>query len=151
MSRRNQVLSLVLVIQIALAAVIFWPRSTASGAAAGPLLENFNADQVISLTITDTDSNHVTLTKGAQGWALPEADDYPADGQKISELLNKIEGVRTNRLVTRTESSHQRLKVDENDFVRLVEVQLADGTTHRLNQLAGRRRPGLDSISPRLR
>jgi len=132
MNRRNQVLSLVLAIQSVLTAVIFWPRSTASGAAAGPLLENFNAGQVVSLTIADMDGNRVSLTKGTQGWVLSEADDYPADGQKISELLNKIEGVRTNRPVTRTESSHQRLKVDEKDFVRLVEVQLADGTTHRV-------------------
>ncbi len=132
MNRRNQVLSILLAIQIVLAVVIFWPRSTVSGAEVGPLLSDFKADDVVSLTITDSDGNHVALSKSSEGWALPEAGDYPADGEKVSSLLQKIGGIQTNRQVTRTESSHKRLKVADDDFVRLIELKLANGDNHQL-------------------
>ena len=132
MNRWNQILAALLVVQIALGFVMLWPRPAASGAEIGPLLPEFNAEEVVSLTVTDSDGNHVTLTKASEGWVLPEADDYPADDEKVSSLLEKIEGLKTDRQVTRTESSHKRLKVAEDDFVRLIELKLADGETHKL-------------------
>ncbi len=132
MSGSNQVLSVLLAIQIVLGIVVFWPQSTVSGAEVGPLLANFAGEQVASLTVTDSDGNQVTLAKDSDAWVLPEADNYPVDGEKVSSLLDKIGGLQTNRQVTRTESSHRRLKVAEDEFVRLVELKLSDGRTHRL-------------------
>jgi hypothetical protein len=132
MNRRNQVLSVLLAVQIVLGAVVFWPRWWVSGAEAGPLLAGFRADEVVSLSVTDSDENRVALVKESQGWVLPEVDDYPADGEKVSALLQKIEGLQANRQVTRTESSHKRLKVAEDDFERLIELEMADGAAYQL-------------------
>lgn len=131
-NRRNQILSALLALQIVLGIVVFWPRSSVSGAASGPLLTDFNAEEVVSLTIQDAEGNQVTLAKDAEGWVLPEAGDYPADGERISSLLEKIADLQTNRQVTQTESSHKRLKVAEGDFLSLVELELAGGQTHKL-------------------
>ncbi|GAB4529813.1 MAG: hypothetical protein Kow0063_07260 [Anaerolineae bacterium] len=132
MTRWNQVLSVLLVIQIVLAIAMLWPQSTVSSAEAGPLLPGFDAGQVVSLTLTDSEGNHVTLAKASEGWVLPEAGDYPADGEKVSSLLDKLGSIQTNRQVTRTASSHKRLKVAEDDFVRLIEFALANGETHKV-------------------
>jgi hypothetical protein len=132
MNRRNQILGAVLAVQLVLAVVMFWPRSTASGAEAGPLLENFSPGDVVSLTIKDAQGNHITLAKDSDSWVLPEAGNFPANSEKVSSLLDKIGNLQTNRLITRTESSQKRLQVTDDDFVRLVELKLADGQTHKV-------------------
>jgi hypothetical protein len=132
MNRRNQILSAVLAVQLVLAVVVFWPRSTAAGAEAGPLLENFSPGDVVSLTIKDADGNQITLAKDSDSWVLPEADNFPANGEKVSSLLDNIGKLQTDRLVTRTQSSQKRLQVADDDFVRLVELTLADGQAHKV-------------------
>jgi hypothetical protein len=132
MNRQNQILTVVLVVQLALAAAIFWPRAVASGAESGPLLANFKAADVVGLSISDADGNQMELSKKGDGWVLPQAGDFPADGDKITPLLDKIEGIKTNRLVTRTEASQKRLKVADDDFNRLLELTLSDGSSHKL-------------------
>jgi hypothetical protein len=132
MNRRNQVLAVLLAVQIVVGVVVFWPRAAVSEAEAGPLLDGFSANEVVSLTITDSENKQVTMVKGSEGWGLPEADDYPVDGEKVSSLLDKIESLQADRQVTRTESSHQRLKVAQDDFERLIELQLADGDSYQL-------------------
>jgi hypothetical protein len=132
MNRRNQILSAVLAVQLVLAAVVFWPRSTAAGAEAGPLLGNFSPGDVVSVTIKDAQGNHITLAKDSGSWVLPEADNFPANGEKVSSLLDNIGNLQTNRLVTRTQSSQKRLQVADDDFVRLVDLKLADGQTHKV-------------------
>ncbi len=132
MNRQNQILTVVLVVQLALAAAIFWPRAVASGAESGPLLANFKAADVVNLSISDADGNQMELSKKGDSWVLPQADDFPADGDKITPLLDKIEGIKTNRLVTRTEASQKRLKVADDDFNRLLELTLSDGSSHKL-------------------
>ncbi len=127
MTRYQQILAVVLVIQIALAVFIFWPQSSGQAANA-PLLPDFAAADVISLTIEDGDGNRIVLAKDGGQWILPEAGEYPADGEKILPALEKFEGVETNRLVTETEGSHKRLKVAPDDFNRRLAVTLQDGT-----------------------
>jgi hypothetical protein len=132
MNRQNQILIAILAIQIVLGAVVFWPRPAASGAESGPLFADFKPDEVAALTISDGEGNHLALAKSGDNWVLPEAGDYPADGEKITPLLEKIEGVQTNRLVTRTDTSHKRLQVAADEFNRRVELTLQDGDSHRL-------------------
>lgn len=131
MSRFNQILAVILVAQIALAAFVLWPRA-ATSSGGGPLLPDYKAADVTGLTLSDSEGNKLALAKSGDNWVLPEADDYPVDSAKVTPLLDKIEKIRTNRLVTQTEGSHSRLKVAANDFNSLVEIQLKDGASHKL-------------------
>jgi len=132
MSRINRILAGVLALQIILVAIVFWPRSAASVAGGKPLFPGVEADQIVRLTITDANGNQIQLAKELGNWVLPEADDYPAQESKISELLDKIIALKADRLVTQTPASHKRLKVADNFFERRVEFELADGTKHKL-------------------
>jgi len=132
MSRANQILAGVLALQIALVAVVFWPRSAASVTSGEPLFPGVEADQIVRLTITAANGDQIELAKDMGNWVLPEADNYPAEADKVSELLEKIIGLKTDRLVTQTRASHKRLKVAKDDFERRIVFELADGTTHTL-------------------
>lgn len=131
MSRLNQILAALLAVQIVLGAVVFWPRPAASGAEE-PLLPNFKAADVTGLTLSDGQGKRLALAKNGEAWVMPEAGNYPVDGTKVTPFLEKLEKVKTNRLVTQTEGSHAQLKVAANDFNTLVEVKTKDGTAHKL-------------------
>jgi hypothetical protein len=129
MKRHNQILAAVLVVQIVLSVVVFWPKSQAS-AESEPAFPDLEAGDIVALTITDADDNRVTLRQAAGDWVLPDADDYPAQADKITPLREKIVGLTTGRLVTRTDASHKRLQVHPGDFVRRIDFETADGTEH---------------------
>ena len=129
--RHNQILIVLLAIQIAVGVAVFWPRTVASDTG-GPLLAEFSAQDVVELIISDGDDNRLALTKQGDDWVLSEAGDYPAKSEDVISLLEKIEGVQTNRLVTQTEASHNRLGVAGDDFNRRLEITLADGSSHNL-------------------
>lgn len=133
MNRHNQILAVVLVVQILLAGLLFWqPWSKTASAAGGPLIPGFAASEVTGLTISDGDGNRIVMARTGDEWVLPESGDYPVDSAKVDPLLQKIEDLETNRLVTQTASSHRQLKVASDDFNRLVEVKLLGGTSHKL-------------------
>lgn len=130
-SKLNQILILLLVIQIVLGAIVFWPGNAASGDS-GQLLVDLKAGDVVELTIRDGSENQIKLARQGESWVLPQAGDYPADEENITSLLEKIEGIKTNRLVTQTDGSHKRLQVAGDDFNRLLEVGLANGSSYEL-------------------
>jgi len=131
MNRRNQILLGILVVQVFLIILVFWPRPATSGPGS-PLLANFKAGDVVDILLSDDAGNQLQLAKQGDSWVLPKADAYPADASKIMPFLSKLENLRTNRLVTQTEASHKRLKVADNDFNRKIEVKMSDGTSHTL-------------------
>ncbi|MDY7075672.1 MAG: DUF4340 domain-containing protein [Chloroflexota bacterium] len=131
MKRHNQILIGVLVVQIILSVVVFWPKS--SGAVGNePLFPDLEGGDVVALTVVDADGNSITLRRVSGNWVLPDADDYPVQEDKITPVLEKIAGLTTARLVTRTDASHKRLQVAQNDFVRRVEFETDDGEQHTL-------------------
>ncbi len=121
MSRFNQTLIIILILQIGLGVFMLWPRSAGSQAGT-PLLPDFTADSVTQLSISDGEGNTVVMAKSDNDWVLPEAGDFPADGSKITPLLEKLVDVQSGRLVTQTEDSHSRLEVGATDFNRRLQI-----------------------------
>jgi hypothetical protein len=131
MKRHNQILAGILVIQIILSVVVFWPKSAAT-TASEPLFPDLSADDIVALTVTDADDTGIQIKKVGEVWVLPDTDDYPAQADKITPLLDKIVGLTTGRLVTRTDASHRRLQVSPDDFMRRIDFETADGTKRTL-------------------
>ena len=132
MKRHNQILAGILVIQIILAIVVLWPRSTVTGANEPLFPDLGEGGDIVALTITDADDNSIQLKKVDGDWALPNADDYPAQVDKITPLLDKIVGLTTSRLVTRTDASHKRLQVSPDDFLLRFDFETEDRVKHTL-------------------
>ncbi|MEE8391610.1 MAG: DUF4340 domain-containing protein [Anaerolineae bacterium] len=131
MKRHNQILVGVLIVQIILSVLVFWPKSSAA-VEGETLFPDLESNDIVTLTIADADGNSVTLQQVTGNWVLPDAGDYPAQMDRITPLLEKIVGLATGRLVTRTDSSHKRLQVAPSDFVRRIEFETMGGETHTL-------------------
>jgi len=133
LSKGNQILAGLLALQIVVAVVIFWPRPLgAEGRETQPLLPGLEADQVMRVTIRDDKDTQIVLARKEGKWVLADAGDYPCRDDVVQKFLEKLVGLKTGRLVTETAASHKRLRVAEDDYLRLVELELADGAVHRL-------------------
>jgi len=126
LDRKNQILAVLLIVQVVLAVTLLWPKK-ASTVTGGPLLTDL--DQVTQVHIQDEAGNAILLSKASDGWVLPKADDYPVQADKVQALFDKLAQFKTNRLVTQTASSHRRLRVASDSFVRRVTLTRADGST----------------------
>jgi len=131
MNRLQQILTGILVVQVVLIAVVFWPGPAAPGGGA-PLFSNLKAEDIVALTVTDTAGNSLQLRKEGEGWVIPDADDFPAEADKVNPVVEKITGLTTSRLVTRTATSHKRLQVSADDFVQRIDLETASGEQHTL-------------------
>lgn len=126
MTRFQRILAIILVLQISLSAFVLWPRTSAA-AETVTLFPGIETADIESLILADNTGQRVELQRLASGWTLANSDDFPADSAKIEALLAKITALQTSRLVTQSAASHKRLQVDEDDFVRRVEMTLKDG------------------------
>ena len=118
LNRLQWILIGALVLQVILAIVVNLPRDTQ--ATGGPLLEGFDPTTITEVWIENPSGGQIHLQKVAGDWVLPERGNHPVMGSNVTELLNKIENITTNRLVTQTEASHAQLMVAEDDFMSKV-------------------------------
>ncbi|MBN1659786.1 MAG: DUF4340 domain-containing protein [Anaerolineae bacterium] len=130
MKRWNTILVAMLVVQIAIAAVVFWPRQAASGGE--PLWAGLEAGDVARIDITDGEGRQIELARAGTDWVLPAAGDYPVRQEPVDELIAGLVALNTSRLVTQTPASHDRLGVGDEAFERRVEIETAGGTRYRL-------------------
>jgi hypothetical protein len=127
MNRRNRILISLLAAQVIVAAIVFVPRLLPSQSAAAPLLGALQAADVTGLAIQEKSGARVELTKKDGAWVLAASDDFAASGEKVAAFVDKLIGLKTDPLVTRTAGSHQRLQVADADYVRKIDLTLADG------------------------
>jgi hypothetical protein len=131
MTRLNQILIGILIVQLIVAAFVFLPRTLSSQVEVEALLPGLDVDGVAALTITSGEGQSLTLAKEDGAWVLASAGDYPTVEGNVPTLLEHIAAVQTNRLVTETPGSHKRLEVAEDDYQRLVELEVENGSIHR--------------------
>lgn len=131
MNRGNRILVGILVLQIALAVVVFWPRQAAV-AEGEPLLVGLEVEQIARVSIHEGMGEQIDLTKKGADWVLAEAGDFPVKSENVSALLDKLVALKSGRLVAETPDSHQRLQVAEDNYAYEVRLKLEDGSLRRL-------------------
>jgi hypothetical protein len=125
--RHHQILIALLVVQIALTAAVLWPREVASGTGE-PLFPALAEEEVVALEVTDDQGGSIALAKDGDEFVLPDAGDYPARAAPVEELVAALQELDTRTLVAQTATSHDRLQVAEDEFVRRVVFETAEGT-----------------------
>ncbi len=129
MKRHQQILAGVLVLQIILTVVVFWPKPVATEG--GELLfPDVAVEDVVSLSIADDQGNDISLEKIDGAWVMPEADSYPARSAAVTSTLSKTLQLETGTVVARTPASHEQLQVAEDNFVRRVIFETVDGRAY---------------------
>lgn len=126
--REHSALGAAFLVQVILAAVILWPRPV-SRAEAGPLLEGFKPEDVTRITLRDAQGTSLILERQGD-WVLAGTDGFAAKAETVNDFLNKLAGVRANRLVARTEVSQRQLRVAEDAYEREVTLETASGAAY---------------------
>jgi len=132
-NRGNRILAAVLAVQVVAAIVLFLPTVTGNQEpTGGPLLKDFNSDDVIGLIIHDNANNELDLAKNGSNWILPKVDNFPVTATTVSSFLDKLKALQTNRLIAQNPSSQSRLHVAPDQYERLVEIQQSSNKVTRL-------------------
>jgi hypothetical protein len=118
----NRILAGVLVIQVVLGAIIFFPSGSSSKAdLSSPLLEAFVPADVNEMTISDNTGKTVKLERDENGeWTLPDSDNFPARTSRLDDVLAKMATLKADRLIAQNQSSFNRLQVSDDTYQRLI-------------------------------
>jgi hypothetical protein len=126
----QKLLSAILVLQIGLVALAWWPEDR-SALALRPLLE-IEKEEIVELRIArkpteNQEPDPLHLIRGEEGWALASAGGYPAAAEKVDELLDKLVGLEVRNPIATRSDSHNALDVGEKEYGRRVQLKTASG------------------------
>ena len=103
-----------------------------------PLFPNFDKKQVVKIEIT-ADGATTTLSKQDDNWVVTSMDNYPADGEGVTELLSKVTEFKNTQLVSNNPEKQSEFEVDSTG----VEAKLMDANSKVLAHLfLGKTTPG---------
>ncbi|MFU8813918.1 MAG: DUF4340 domain-containing protein [Pseudomonadales bacterium] len=123
MSTRVYLLSGLLALQVVIIAVVLRTGGSAGAADAGPLLV-FPAERVDVIRIGTTEHQNgaeVRLSRADGGWQL--AAGFPADTDKVNEVLAKLAGLRAGWPVASSAGAGERFQVAPGDHQRHVVLE----------------------------
>jgi len=131
MKRNILILSVILVIQVVLSVVVFLPRQNADSES-GLLFPGLSVDEIVQLTVTNSEGKSLRLRRSDGGWVMPDADDYPASTEAVELVLDQVVALEAVPLVARTASSHTRLQVAGDDFLVRLDLETRESGEYSL-------------------
>lgn len=147
MKRWIAVLSAVLVLQATLAAALFLSKERYGTFVADEKMFALDARDADSVTIEGGDAESLVLKKDGAAWTLPSMNGFPADGDAVDRLLERLEGLVKGWPVATTSGAARRFKVADEDFERKITVSRKGNV---MASLFAGSSPGLGKVHVRL-
>ena len=135
MRRGMTTLAVVLVLQLALALLLFMRHDPLAGVTSVTVLippdAVRNADHVAidakpASGPSGGESTRIELAKKNGAWVLPTSFDAPADGAKVTALLDRLSALKRGLPIATSESALKRFKVVDADFERRLVLSAGD-------------------------
>ncbi|MCB1704218.1 MAG: DUF4340 domain-containing protein [Halioglobus sp.] len=104
-------LIVVLVIQCAIVATVFWPQPASRQQDARQAFAAFPIDAIDELHIGDEFDNEVVLVRSGEQWLLPDLEDLPADASRVDALLKSLTTQSGSWPVADSPAARQRFQV----------------------------------------
>jgi len=136
MRRGMTSLAVVLVLQLALALLLFMRRDPLAGVTSVTLLLPPEAVRNVDHLVIDAkgaaagaggagggaagEPTRIELVRKNGAWVLPEAFDAPAEASKVSALLDRLAAIKRGLPIATSEAALKRFKVVDEDFERRV-------------------------------
>ena len=120
MNKTQYWLSGLLILQLLITAGLSWNRQSQQQTNPQQPLLSFEQQRLDKLVISDSENN-VTLTKSGDRWLLPELQKLPVNDSRMTELLSKLQGLKTGWPVATTRASRERFEVEEDKFQRRIQ------------------------------
>ncbi len=128
LNRSNLFLALLLILQVVLLAILVLLTGGGESRQIEAIWSGNSTDEIERVTIVDDLDNEVIFARAADGWVLPNADDFPINSEKVEEILGKIAGMNTSRLVASNPANFARLEVKDDDFRRKITLENGDSS-----------------------
>lgn len=123
MNKIQKYLLAILGLQIILILIVFLFQRPVT-ASNNLIFPDLKAETVTTINISDSTGNLVSIEKKGEQWVLPLQDDFPVNVEAVQQLVEKLATIRDNRLVTRSEASHDRLSISNENFERKIEITI---------------------------
>jgi len=121
-----------LAVQVALAALTWWPSSDTTAEARKLIEGGGNTITHLAITRSGEAAEPVILDAKDGKWAITSAHGYPADADKVAEVVDALAGIQLGEPVATSAASHAQLKVGDADFGKKITFT-ADGKEHTLH------------------
>jgi hypothetical protein len=132
MTRFHQILIGLLVVQLVLIGVLFWPRGGSASAANAVLFAGLKGSDITSLTVSEKAGNSSKLARQGDKWVVPDAGDYPADATRLNSLADKLAALKGGQSVGRTTTTQNQLQVADDNYAKRIDFQTANGNKYSL-------------------
>lgn len=90
-----------------------------------PLI-TLDQDKIDHITLEGTEQSKVVLIRQGDTWQLPEVAGFPADQGRISQLLDRINSLKTGMPVATSSGAQERFKVSSKSFERRITLAQGD-------------------------
>ncbi len=134
MNCTNQILAGLLGVQVLLALLVFVKKDDNRIGSLEPFIDGIAADKVERIRVYDSyppakeetgegtrkskDQPAVELVKRGSDWQVATSYDYPADGSKVTDLLDKVIAIRTRGPIASGKARQKQLEVADDDYQR---------------------------------
>ena len=115
-SRFLQLIALLLIAQLALAALLGFTNKQATFASGGALF-TLNEDEVNSISISNNDET-ISLTKQSDAWQMDDDIPLPADSAQVQSLLSSMVNLKTGLPVASSVNAQAQLEVADDEHQR---------------------------------
>jgi len=126
-NRINSALLLVLLVQLFLTAVVYWPQQPEPESNPGKPLLAVDQAAVGSIQLADDEGNEAFLQYVDGHWQLPARQNLPADGALVERLLQVLAVAEQGHPVATSIAARQRFEVASYRFQRRVTLLGHDG------------------------
>ncbi len=125
MKRSLTILSVILFIQLALGAGIYFSGQSSAQKQGRQQLISVDPQQVTEILISSADTD-LLLKKESSGWVLPQSQKVPVAAAKITTLLNKIADIKRPWPVAKSAATYKRFSVADDHFERKLVLRHGD-------------------------
>ena len=129
MNRTQLYLVGLLIVQVVLILLVRSPFSTASvGTEARALLPVLEAITPSQLEILGSDDESVRLAREGESWRVESLGGFPADDDKVEQLLDNLADLRVRRPVVSSGRYHESFKVADDEYEGRIRLWAAAGS-----------------------
>jgi hypothetical protein len=116
-------------VQVLLVAATWWPRDSATvPARAIVTLDGATIDR-IEIARSGEDAELLALVKGGDGWTIASSAGYPAQADKVQELIDSLVAIQVRRPMATKAVNHDALKVGDKEFGKKLTLNAGEKKT----------------------
>ena len=127
MNKAVTILSVVLAAQLILAGALFYNGQNSFETQTPVSLLSLEQQTINEITLQEDDNEKpLTLVKNGEDWHLADYPNLPLLDYKVSALTDTLINSKVNWPVSRTQASHERFKVADDNFEKRITYKLGD-------------------------